>query len=125
MSVADEIEKLRALHASGALTDEEFARAKHLVLKGQSLPAPTNVLATGVDSASGWLHRLCRSSRDSWIGGVCGGLGESTPLPSWSWRALFLVMLFFFGVGVIPYIVLWICLPEAPQSGSLLSEPEA
>jgi Short C-terminal domain len=35
MNLADEIERLRRLHAQGALSDEEFARAKGRVLQGQ------------------------------------------------------------------------------------------
>ncbi len=41
MSIADEIEKLRRLHASGALTDEEFARAKEEVIRN---PNPIPIL---------------------------------------------------------------------------------
>src|SRR5262245_8985407 len=33
MSVADELRKLQELHGSGALSDEEFARAKQAVLE--------------------------------------------------------------------------------------------
>src|SRR5262252_6572810 len=34
MDIADELKKLQQLHESGALNDEEFARAKQLVLNG-------------------------------------------------------------------------------------------
>lgn len=34
MSISDEIERLQQLHASGALTDAEFAAAKQLVIDG-------------------------------------------------------------------------------------------
>jgi hypothetical protein len=36
MKIADEIQKLQELHASGALTDVEFSQAKARVLNGQS-----------------------------------------------------------------------------------------
>jgi phage shock protein C len=115
MSVAAEIEKLQALRASGALTDEEFAKAKEAVLNGAPAAAqPQTDLADVTTQATSWLRRLSRSNKDEWIGGVCGGLGESTPLPSWVWRVIFIVGMLSFGVGLIPYIVLWICLPESP-----------
>ncbi len=57
------------------------------------------------------LQKLHRSESDCKIAGVCGGLAEGTPIPSWVWRMLFLILAFCFGVGVLPYIVLWICLP--------------
>jgi phage shock protein PspC (stress-responsive transcriptional regulator) len=101
MSLADEIQKLDALRASGALTDAEYARAKERVLGGE--PA--------ADEPFGALKRFRRSSRDCWFGGVCGGLGEMTPVPSWAWRIAFCVGLFSFGVGLIPYILLWIFVP--------------
>jgi hypothetical protein len=34
MNIADELQKLQQLHASGALNDEEFAKAKQAVLNG-------------------------------------------------------------------------------------------
>lgn len=59
-----------------------------------------------------WLRRLSKSKDDRWIGGVCGGLGEHTPVPSWSWRVIFSVLFLFFGTGLLIYILLWIFLPK-------------
>jgi hypothetical protein len=41
MNIVDELQKLQALHRSGALTDEEFAAATASVLSGQASPAET------------------------------------------------------------------------------------
>lgn len=43
MTIADELKKLQQLHESGALSDEEFARAKSRVLDG----APPNDTSGG------------------------------------------------------------------------------
>ena len=59
-----------------------------------------------------FLRTLTKSKSDVWLGGVCGGLGFHTPLPSWVWRILFLVLFFCLGTGGIAYLVLWICLPD-------------
>ncbi len=59
-----------------------------------------------------WLRELSKSGTDKWIGGVCGGLGEHSPLPSWIWRLLFTLLFLCFGVGFIPYILLWIFMPK-------------
>jgi phage shock protein PspC (stress-responsive transcriptional regulator) len=114
MSLAEELEKLNELHRIGALTDEEFARAKALLL-GNPLP----VIST--DRPRGWgvtqfLQSFTRSSTDAWIGGVCGGLGEHTPIPSWCWRVLFCVLLLGYGFGALPYLVLWICVPSTADA---------
>jgi len=63
-----------------------------------------------------WLQNLTKSSSDKWIGGVCGGLGESSPIPSWAWRLLFMILLICFGTGVLLYILLWIFVPSKPKT---------
>src|SRR5260221_10184727 len=64
-----------------------------------------------------FLRNLSKSKSDVMIGGVCGGLGARTPIPTWIWRAGFLASLFFFGTGGLLYIILWIALPdEKPQA---------
>lgn len=62
-----------------------------------------------------WLQRLKKSTNDKWIGGVCGGLGEHTPIPSWTWRLLFCLLVFIFGTGILLYILLWIFVPTDDQ----------
>ena len=74
-------------------------------------PPEANQPASFVD----FVRNLTKSKKDIWIGGVCGGLGEHTPIPAWVWRALFAVMIFAYGVGLAAYIVLWIFVPEATR----------
>ncbi len=38
MNIPEEIQKLQELHSKGALTDEEFSKAKSAVIAGQSTP---------------------------------------------------------------------------------------
>lgn len=56
---------------------------------------------------------LKKSAADRKIAGVCGGFGEYTPMPSWMWRVIFLVSIFLGGLGIISYIILWLCMPAA------------
>jgi phage shock protein PspC (stress-responsive transcriptional regulator) len=100
MTTADELEKLRALHERGALNDAEYVRAKAQLLGSGGL---------GPDSV---LRRLARSRTDRVIGGVCGGLGAHTGLPSWGWRILFVAMVIFFGFGILLYVLLWLFMPQ-------------
>jgi len=65
-----------------------------------------------------FLQKLHRLEADCKIAGVCGGLADGTPVPSWAWRMLFLVLTFCFGIGVLPYIILWICLPVQKTQAS-------
>ncbi|MEM1294036.1 MAG: PspC domain-containing protein [Verrucomicrobiota bacterium] len=62
-----------------------------------------------------FVQELKRSKKDCQVGGVCGGLGESSPIPAWVWRMLFLIFAFCFGVGILPYIVMWMCIPEKEE----------
>jgi phage shock protein C len=120
MPLPDELEKLNALHERGALTDEEFALAKKRLLEGAPREAQR---ASGIPPEStSALNRLHRSNDDRWIGGVCGGLGELTGIPSWSWRILFVLTAFLHGLGLLMYALLWIFVPRqvvAPQPAAV------
>ena len=100
MSLADELAKLEQLRASGALSDEEFQRAKAHALD-------TPAAAPVVDA----LDKLRRSGSDKWLGGVCGGIGRATGIESWVWRLLFALLFMFGGTGLIAYLLLWIFVP--------------
>lgn len=63
-----------------------------------------------------WLKNFAKSDTDRWIGGVCGGLGEHTPLPSWLWRLLFVLFMICFGTGLLVYILLWIFVPRRAKN---------
>src|SRR4051794_8606537 len=98
MSIADELQKLDDLRSSGALNEAEFALAKARVLNGTA-PAslPYAVVASTDGDANNVLRKFARSSQDYWLGGVCGGLGARTPVPSWCWRVAFCIGVFSFG----------------------------
>jgi phage shock protein PspC (stress-responsive transcriptional regulator) len=79
---------------------------------GDAACGPGTVSSAEFSDFAGALRRLTKSNTDVWLGGVCGGLGEHTPLPSWVWRLVFLILLCCYGTGVLLYVLLWICLPE-------------
>ncbi len=123
MPLPDELEKLNALHERGALTDEEFALAKKRLLDGE-LDEGQRASARPPEPKSA-LNRLHRSIEDRWIGGVCGGLGELSGIPSWSWRILFVLTAFLHGLGLLMYALLWIFVPRevvAPQPVTVQKE---
>ena len=115
MSVAEEIERLQALRDRGVLTETEFTQAKARALAGATPAAePGQPAAPGAATAStpnAFLHRLTRSTTDHIIGGVCGGLGAHTNLPSWAWRVLFCIAVLYFGIGLLLYLLLWVFVP--------------
>lgn len=114
MSITDELERLEKLRASGALSEAEYAQAKAHAL-GSGTGAPAGV---GSGPHGGFLHRLSLSSTDRVIGGVCGGLGAHTGLPSWAWRVIFCASVFYFGIGLLFYLLLWIFIPSDHSTGA-------
>ena len=104
MGLADELTRLEELHARGALSGDEFARAKARLIDGT--PLPSDIPA--VDAIS----RLRRSRADRWIGGVCGGVAAATGVESWVWRLILVVLALFGGTGVLLYVLLWIFVPS-------------
>ena len=102
MSLADDLARLDELRSRGALSDEEFQRAKARLLDG---PAPDIPALDAV-------NRLRRSRTDRWIGGVCGGIAAATGVESWIWRLVVFALALFGGTGVLLYVLLWIFVPE-------------
>jgi phage shock protein C len=105
MSISNELDKLDELHRRGALSDDEFARAKARVLGSADGPA-TSAPALGA------INSLRRSRNDRWLGGVCGGLAQITGLAAWAWRLIFTLLFLCAGSGAVIYVLLWLFVPE-------------
>ena len=124
--ISDEIRRLHELHQAGALTLEEFERAKAKVLAGAGPNERINERVSlnkdggstgnfdarptpGVSS----FQSLRRSRADRWLGGVCGGLAGTFGLDTWVWRLLFAVLtILTSGFGALVYLLMWIFVPE-------------
>jgi phage shock protein C len=101
MSLSDELAKLEELRQRGALSEEEFTRAKARLLNEPA--APPRVITAA--------NALRRSRADAWVAGVCGGVARSTGMESWLVRLLFCVLLICGGAGLVIYVLLWIFVP--------------
>ena len=67
--------------------------------------------------------RLYRSIKDRKIAGVCGGLAEYFTIDPVIIRVIAVLLLLPGGLpGLVPYIILWIIVPEAPQSEAAVSK---
>ena len=108
MSLSDELDRLGDLHRRGALSDDEFARAKATVLRDAERPQP--------GPASTAINGLRRSRDNAWLGGVCGGLARVTALDAWFWRLLFVLLVLCAGTGVLAYLLMWVLVPQEPVS---------
>lgn len=63
--------------------------------------------------------RLYRSRKDRMIAGVCGGLAEYFNIDPVIVRVIAVLLLLPGGVpGFVPYIILWILVPENPRQAS-------
>jgi len=68
------------------------------------------------------IKRLYRSQTDKMIFGVCGGLGEYFVMDSTIFRALFVILAFFNGIGIFLYILMAIIVPIKPSVNSTRQE---
>ncbi len=59
--------------------------------------------------------RLYRSTTNKFAGGVCGGIAQYLDVDPTLVRLITVLLIMFTGVGLIPYIVLWIVMPEGPD----------
>jgi phage shock protein PspC (stress-responsive transcriptional regulator) len=64
--------------------------------------------------------RLYRNPKDKMLTGVCSGLAAYTNTDPVIWRLLFVLLVLFYGVGIISYIALAIIVPEARTPEQLL-----
>jgi phage shock protein C len=62
--------------------------------------------------------RLYRSRNNRMLGGVCAGLGEYLNIDATVIRILFVVLAFVYGASFIVYLIMWVLMPEAPQSAT-------
>ena len=104
MSLADELNRLDEMRSRGALSDDEFQRAKARLIEAPAPSAESPALAA--------VNRLRRSIGDRWIGGVCGGIAVATGVDAWIWRLILVLLALFGGTGVVLYLLLWIFVPE-------------
>jgi phage shock protein C len=104
MPIADDLGKLSELHANGALTEDEFKRAKERLLNTE--PARSG------DPLASAVNTFRRSRADRWFGGVCGGIARSTGMEAWVWRLLFAALFICAGVGLLLYVLLWVFVPS-------------
>lgn len=62
--------------------------------------------------------KLYRSRTDRKIAGVCGGLAEYFNIDPVITRIAAIILLIPGGLpGLLPYVVLWLVVPEEPQAG--------
>ena len=92
---------------AASLDDEEYDAAK------------TNKKRARVKIKTG--KRLFRNEDDHFIGGVASGLAAYFGISDPVWIRLGFLFLAISGVGILPYIVLWIIVPKAKTSGDKLA----
>ena len=69
------------------------------------------------------MERFHRLSNDKKLAGVCAGLGEYFDIDPIFFRLLFVVSLFFGGLGALVYLLLWAMAPE--KAGEAQRRPAA
>lgn len=64
------------------------------------------------------VKKLCKSSTDKMLGGVCGGIAEYFQVDSTLVRLAFIFLLFLGGSGFLLYLVGLVVMPRSPVAGS-------
>lgn len=59
------------------------------------------------------LKGLRASSTDRQFCGVFGGFGEHTPIPSWIWRTVFVLLALWHCEMIVVYLVIALFMPQA------------
>lgn len=73
------------------------------------------------DFSSGRVTRkLYRDRETGWIGGVLAGLGHYFGIDKVWLRVAFLILVWFYGIGILVYLILWIVMPQAVTTSEKL-----
>ncbi len=75
---------------------------------------------SGEQSYKSKSKRIFRDEDDKVIGGVCAGIGHYFGIDRIWIRIIFLFAFFVWGVGFIPYLILWIVIPKAKTTAEKL-----
>ena len=66
--------------------------------------------------------RLYRSRSESWLAGVCGGIGDYFDTDPTVIRVIFVLAALVLGGGFLIYLVLWLIIPQEPLAVEALEE---
>ena len=64
--------------------------------------------------------KLYRSRTARWLAGVCGGLGQYFGVDPTLVRVIFVILSLTFGSGFLIYLVLWLIIPNEPESPPII-----
>ncbi len=97
--------------AAGVITKENVEAMIGII--GKPGDFESHEQAQGFQSGARWKKRLYRNPDERIISGICGGIGSYLNIdPVWV-RLVFILFVFFAGIGVILYVALWVALPVA------------
>lgn len=82
----------------------------------------TNTPTNAMTNTTANQNRLQRSREQRIVAGVAGGLGERFGLNPWWFRAGFIVLSAFGGLGLALYAVGWLLIPEAGRLDSIATQ---
>ncbi|MBD3359554.1 MAG: PspC domain-containing protein [Candidatus Buchananbacteria bacterium] len=71
------------------------------------------ILAACITSA--WLvkkNNIKRDTQNEEIAGVCAGIAKKFNVKPGAVRLAFVLSVIFFGIGILPYIILWVIMEE-------------
>lgn len=73
-----------------------------------------------VDAQPGDTKRLLRNPDGAYVAGVASGLGAYFTIDPIFFRILFVILTFFYGLGLLLYVLFWLLVPEAKSSSDKL-----
>lgn len=85
-----------------------------IVLRTIAIIGPASSFG-GRQTTYNYKGQLSRSSTNSVLGGVCGGVGEFFGIDPMVLRLITLLLIIFGGLSILVYIILWVVLPKSSR----------
>jgi phage shock protein PspC (stress-responsive transcriptional regulator) len=110
----------RGVHGEKVVVEADVDFLKAQLGKPKDFHSDDDSVGTLLQDEAPHAKRLFRDPEGAWVAGVAAGLGSYLGIDALIIRAVFILLSFWGGVGILLYLLMWILVPEAKTKSDRL-----